>query len=84
MMTSLHVNGFRLALVLLLQLAWTVVLADDNVASLPGSWADKLLSVPVPNLEGQAADIRSGLDEDAIVRAAGHLRARPVRCLRFG
>ena len=62
-MTSLHSGGLRLALLLLLQLAGAVVLADDNVASLPGTWAGKLLPVPVPNLEGQAADIRSGLDE---------------------
>ncbi|MGB7931790.1 MAG: tetratricopeptide repeat protein [Gammaproteobacteria bacterium] len=62
-MTSLRRNGLCLALVLLTQLAGAVALADDNVSSLPGSWADKLLSVPVPNLEGQAPDIRSGLDE---------------------
>jgi len=72
-MTSLRNNGLRLALLLLVQLAGTVVLADDNVASLPGTWAGKLLPVPVPNLEGQAADIRSGLDETRnAVNAALH------------
>jgi tetratricopeptide (TPR) repeat protein len=71
MMTSLRSNGLRLALFLLVQLAGTAVLADDNVSSLPGAWAGKLLPVPVPNLEGQAADIRSGLDETrAAVNAA--------------
>jgi tetratricopeptide (TPR) repeat protein len=53
----------RLALVLLFQLTGAAALADDNVSSLPGAWADKLLPVPVPNLEGQATDIRAGLDE---------------------
>ena len=62
-MTSLHRNGLRLALVLLLQLPGPMVLADDNVATPPEVWADKLLPVPLPNLEGQAADIHSGLDE---------------------
>jgi tetratricopeptide (TPR) repeat protein len=70
-MISLRSNGLRLALLLLVQLAGTVAIADDNVASLPGTWAGKLLPVPVPNLEGQAADIRSGLDETrAAVNAA--------------
>ena len=62
-MTSLHRNGLRLALLMLLPLAGTMVFADDNVASLPDTWADKLLPVPVPDLEGQAADIRSGLEQ---------------------
>ena len=62
-MTSLYRNGLCLALVLLVQLAGAVALAEDNVSSLPGPWADKLLPVPVPNLEGQSPDIQSGLDE---------------------
>jgi tetratricopeptide (TPR) repeat protein len=62
-MTSIRRNGLRLALLLLIQLAGPVVLANDNVSSLPATWAGKLLPVPVPNLEGQADDIRSGLDE---------------------
>ena len=62
-MISIRRNGLRLALLLLIPLAGSMVLADDNVSSLPAAWADKLLPVPVPNLEGQAADIRSGLDE---------------------
>jgi tetratricopeptide (TPR) repeat protein len=62
-MTSLRRKGLCLALVLLVQLAGAVALAEDNLSSLPGTWAGKLLPVPVPNLEGQAADIRSGLDE---------------------
>jgi len=62
-MISIRRNGLRLALLLLVPLAGSMVLADDNVSSLPAAWADKLMPVPVPNLEGQAADIRSGLDE---------------------
>jgi len=62
-MTSLYRNGLCLALVLLVQLAGAVALAGDSVSSLPGNWAGKLLPVPVPNLEGQSADIQSGLDE---------------------
>jgi tetratricopeptide (TPR) repeat protein len=62
-MNSLYRNGLCLALVLLVQLAGAGALADDNVSNLPGVWAGKLLPVPVPNLEGQAADIQSGLDE---------------------
>ncbi len=62
-MISLRRNGLRLALLLLVQLAGSVAIADDDVASLPDAWAGKLLPVPVPNLEGQAPDIQSGLDE---------------------
>jgi tetratricopeptide (TPR) repeat protein len=62
-MIILRRYGLCLALVLLAQLAGAVALADDNVSSLPDAWAGKLLPVPVPNLEGQAPDIRSGLDE---------------------
>jgi tetratricopeptide (TPR) repeat protein len=62
-MNALRRNGLRLALVLLLQLAGAAALADDSVASLPGTWAGKLLPVPAPNFEGQADDIRAGLDE---------------------
>jgi len=62
-MSSLYRNGLCLALVLLVQLAGAVALAGDSVSSLPGNWAGKLLPVPVPNLEGQSADIQSGLDE---------------------
>jgi tetratricopeptide (TPR) repeat protein len=62
-MPCVRMYVLRLALVLLVQLAGAVALAEDNVASLPGIWAGKLLPVPVPNLEGQAADIRSELDK---------------------
>jgi len=62
-MSSLYRNGLCLALILLAQLAGPVAIAEDNVSSLPGNWAGKLLPVPVPNLEGQSADIQSGLDE---------------------
>jgi tetratricopeptide (TPR) repeat protein len=50
-------------LFLLLLLSAGAGVADDNVATLPQAWTGKLLPVPVPNLEGQAADIRAGLDE---------------------
>lgn len=62
-MPCVRMNGLCLALVLLVQLTGAAVLADDNAANLPGTWAGRLLSVPVPNLEGQAADIRSDLDK---------------------
>jgi tetratricopeptide (TPR) repeat protein len=62
-MPSLDLSGLRLALVLLVLLPGTVVRADDNVSSLSGPWAGKLLPVPVPNLDGQPTEIRSGLDE---------------------
>jgi tetratricopeptide (TPR) repeat protein len=61
----------RLALFFFLPLAGATGFADDHVATLPPAWAGKLLPVPVPNLEGQAADIQTGLDETrAVVNAA--------------
>lgn len=66
MMPSMDLSRYRLVLVLLILLALipgTVVRADDNVSTLSAAWAGKLLPVPVPNLDGQPADIRSGLDE---------------------
>jgi len=63
-------KGLRLVLFLLLQLAGATGFADDDVATLPQAWAGKLLPVPAPNLEGQAADIRNGLDETRAAVAA--------------
>jgi tetratricopeptide (TPR) repeat protein len=55
--------GFRLLLALLVLFPGAVACADDSLSTLPPAWGGRLLPIPVPELEGQPDDIRSGLDE---------------------
>jgi tetratricopeptide (TPR) repeat protein len=56
-------SGLRLAVLLPVLLYGPLLHAGDSASNLSKTWAGKLLPIPVPKLEGQAPDIRSGLDE---------------------